>query len=114
MLKETRALAPLVRQSEDFVEIPQDQVPILYIATDAQEYLASRVATAVNLLRCGCPAVQLIWVDIDVRDTLMEIFEEVRLSDEHFEYSEDQTRKYTRMVVVTRKIQEKARTMASH
>ncbi|GEM_PF-4615582 len=74
----------LVTQSDDIVTIPQNGTPIIYIATHAVGYVAARVAMTVNLLRSGCPAVQLLWIGLNIHEEVGNLFAAIQLSDERF------------------------------
>lgn len=82
-----RQIALLVVQGEEAVSIVQGEMPLLYIATHADSYLVQQVAKAVNFLRSGCPSVQMMWIHINVRETIIMLFKTVQHA-ECFEFSE--------------------------
>lgn len=76
----------LITQGNDVVMIPQNAIPVIYIATHAIGYVASRVSIAANLLRSGCPGVQCMWVGLSLFDIIIRMFGAIALPGEQFKH----------------------------
>jgi len=77
--------SPFITESEDIVTIPYNGIPILYISTHGIVHVAARVAMAANLLRSGCPKVQLMWVGLAIETIVRQTLFAVSLAGERLE-----------------------------
>ena len=102
MTKQIKQRLPLIFQSDELISIREGAVPVLYLGTNAHTYMVARVAMAINCLRSGCPAVQMLWAgNLAVGDDLKTFFLEMERPGESFTFSPTAFR-FTSMLLVER------------